>query len=29
MRLQVWNEQHEYGVRYCAAKRGRFGWDYR
>ncbi|KAG5185466.1 hypothetical protein JKP88DRAFT_354190 [Tribonema minus] len=25
---EVWKDQHDYGIRYCAAKRGRFGWDY-
>eukprot|EP01084_Bolivina_argentea_P013469 25285_1 len=25
---QIWSDKHDFGVRYCAAKRGRFGWDY-
>ncbi len=24
----IWSDKHDFGVRYCAAKRGRYGWDY-
>ncbi len=25
---QIWPDKHDFGIRYCAAKRGQFGWDY-
>ncbi len=24
----IWTDKHDFGIRYCAAKRGQFGWDY-
>jgi hypothetical protein len=28
LRPDLWKDRHDFGVRYCAGKRGAFGWDF-